>query len=57
MVRGPATVFALGDRATTVLERLRSRLGGAAREGLPWLLGLVGFLLLTDALSHFGIID
>ena len=52
-----ATHIALGDRATTLLERLRSRLGGAARESLLWLLGLVGLFLLTDALGHFGIID
>ena len=52
-----ATHMALGDRAAPLLERLRSRLGGAAREGLLWLLGLVGFFLLTDALGHFGIID
>lgn len=51
-----ATHVALGDRATTLLGRLRTRLGGAAREGLLWLLGLVGFFLLTDALDHFGII-
>ncbi len=52
-----ATHVALGDRTTGLLERLRTRLGGAAREGLLWLLGLVGFFLLTDALSHFGVID
>ena len=47
----------LGGRAEAMLERLRRRLGGAAREGLLWLLGLVGFLLLADALGHFQIID
>jgi cytochrome c biogenesis protein CcdA len=47
---------ALGDRAGALLERLRDRLGGAAREGLLWLLGLVGFALLADALGHFGVI-
>jgi threonine/homoserine/homoserine lactone efflux protein len=47
---------ALGDRAVALLERLRDRLGGAAREGLLWLLGLVGFFLLADALRHFGVI-
>lgn len=52
-----ATHIALGDRATSLLERLRTRLGGAARKGLLWLLGLVGFFLLTDALGHFGVID
>jgi cytochrome c biogenesis protein CcdA len=46
--------LALGDRAERLLERLRDRLAGAAREGLLWLLGLVGFLLLADALAHFG---
>jgi hypothetical protein len=33
---------------------LRDRLGGAAREGMLWLLGLVGFFLLADALAHVG---
>jgi cytochrome c biogenesis protein CcdA len=47
----------LGERAEAMLERRRRRLGGAAREGLLWLLGLVGFLLLADALGHFQIID
>ena len=47
----------LGERAEAMLERLRRRLGGAAREGLLWLLGLVGFLLLADALGHFQLID
>jgi cytochrome c biogenesis protein CcdA len=44
---------ALGDRAAAVLSRLRTRLGQAAREGFLWLLGLVGFLLLADAVGHF----
>jgi cytochrome c biogenesis protein CcdA len=46
--------LALGDRADGLLERLRDRLGGAAREGMLWLFGLVGFVLLADALAHFG---
>ena len=46
----------LGDRAGALLERLRTRLGAATREGLLWLLGLVGFLLLADALGHFRVI-
>jgi cytochrome c biogenesis protein CcdA len=49
--------MALGDRAGVLLERLRDRLGGAAREGMLWLLGLVGFFLLADALGHFGVIS
>jgi cytochrome c biogenesis protein CcdA len=48
--------LALGDRAEPLLERLRDRLGAAAREGLLWLLGLVGFFLLADALGHFGVV-
>ena len=52
-----AAHVALGDRAGAQLERLRTRLGGATREGLLWLLGLVGFLLLADALGHFQVID
>jgi cytochrome c biogenesis protein CcdA len=49
--------LALGTRADAVLGRLRDRLGGAAREGFLWLLGLVGFFLLADALRHFQVID
>jgi cytochrome c biogenesis protein CcdA len=45
---------ALGDRAEAVLGRLRARLGGAAREGFLWLLGLVGFFLLADAVGHLA---
>jgi cytochrome c biogenesis protein CcdA len=48
-----AAHVALGDRADPLLERLRTRLGGAAHEGLLWLLGLIGFALLADALGHF----
>jgi cytochrome c biogenesis protein CcdA len=47
----------LGKRAEAVLGRLRDRLGRAAREGFLWLLGLVGFFLLADALGHLGITD
>jgi cytochrome c biogenesis protein CcdA len=52
-----AAHVALGDRAGALLERLRTRLAAATREGLLWLLGLVGFLLLADALGHFQVID
>ena len=52
-----AAHLALGDRAGALLERLRTRLGAATREGLLWLLGLVGFFLLADALGHFQVID
>jgi cytochrome c biogenesis protein CcdA len=48
--------LALGHRADRLLERLRDRLGGTAREGLLWLLGLVGFVLLADALGHLGVL-
>jgi cytochrome c biogenesis protein CcdA len=48
---------ALGERAEAVLGRLRDRLVRAAREAFLWLLGLVGFVLLADALGHFGIVD
>jgi cytochrome c biogenesis protein CcdA len=47
--------LALGTRADLVLGRLRDRLGRAAREGFLWLLGVVGFFLLGDALSHFRV--
>jgi hypothetical protein len=43
----------LGERAGALLERLRDRLGGTAREALLWVLGLVGFFLLADALGRF----
>jgi hypothetical protein len=46
--------LALGDRAAGPPERLCARVGGAAREGMLWLVGLVGFALLADALAHFG---
>ena len=46
----------LGERAEAMLERLRLRLGGPAREGLLWLLGLVGFFLLADALGHLQLL-
>lgn len=49
--------LALGRRADLVLGRLRDRLGRAAREGFLWLLGLVGFFLLGDALGHSQMID
>jgi hypothetical protein len=51
-----AAHLALGDRADRLLERLRDHLGGGAREGLLWLLGLVGFFLLADALGHFEVL-
>jgi cytochrome c biogenesis protein CcdA len=45
--------LALGERAEGTLGRLRDRLGGVAREGLLWFVGLVGFFLLADAVRHF----
>jgi cytochrome c biogenesis protein CcdA len=47
--------LALGNRADPLLGRLRDRLGGAAREGMLWLLGLVGFFLVADALGRLGV--
>jgi cytochrome c biogenesis protein CcdA len=44
--------LALGQRAELVLGRLRDRVGRTAREGFLWLLGLVGFSLLADALGR-----
>jgi cytochrome c biogenesis protein CcdA len=44
--------LALGQRAELVLGRLRDRVGRTAREGFLWLLGLVGFYLLADALGR-----
>jgi hypothetical protein len=39
-----------------LLERLRDRQGGTAREALLWVLGLAGFFLLADALGRFQVI-
>jgi hypothetical protein len=58
---GPATGGGVRPRgrrhlpgaAHRLLEWLRTRLGAATRERLLWLLGLIGFLLLADALGHF----
>ena len=44
--------LALGQRAEVVLARLRDHLGRTAREGFLWLLGLVGFFLLADAIGR-----
>jgi hypothetical protein len=49
--------LALGRRADVVLGRLRDRLGRATREAVLWLLGLVGFFLVADALGHLRIIS
>jgi cytochrome c biogenesis protein CcdA len=47
---------ARGERAGASLERLRDRLGRTAGEALLWVLGLVGFFLLADALGRFQVI-
>jgi hypothetical protein len=46
----------LGERAGGLLERLRDRMGGTGTEALLWVLGLVGFFLLADALGRFQVI-
>ncbi len=49
-----AVVYALfRERQAARFERLRERLQSGAREGLLWLLGIAGFLLLRDALAYF----
>ena len=48
--------LALRQRATPLLDRLRRRLGATAREGLLWLLGLVGFFLLADAHGRLQVV-
>jgi hypothetical protein len=47
----------LGLGGEVVAQRAHRRLGRAAREGFLWLLGLVGFFLLADALGHVQIIN
>ncbi|HET6750654.1 MAG TPA: GAP family protein [Actinomycetes bacterium] len=46
----------LGDGAGALLERLRDRLRGTAREALLWVVGLAGFFLLADAFGRFQVI-
>lgn len=44
----------LGRRYRGRFERFEKRLQHEARETLLWIVGIVGFLLLADALRHFG---
>jgi cytochrome c biogenesis protein CcdA len=48
--------LALRQRAEPLMDRLRRRLDATAREGLLWLLGLVGFFLLADALGRLRVV-
>lgn len=46
---------ALGRRLEARFERWRERLQREARETMLWLVGLVGFFLLADAVRFFGV--
>ncbi|WP_166174794.1 GAP family protein [Rubrobacter tropicus] len=43
-----------GTRVRDRLERLRERFEGGSRETLLWILGIVGFFLLSDSLAGLG---
>ncbi len=43
----------LGERIKARLDSFQIWLTGAAREGFLWIVGIVGFLLLRDALGYF----
>ncbi len=43
----------LGDRIKARLNSFQQWLTGSAREGFLWIIGIVGFLLLQDALGNF----
>jgi len=47
----------LGGRLEARFERWRERLQKEARETMLWIVGIVGFFLLTDALGYFGLFD
>ncbi len=44
----------LGRRSRDMLERLQQRLLRGARETMLWVIGIVGFGLLADALGYFA---
>lgn len=49
-----------GSRPRRRFERLRDRFESESRATLPWILGIVGFLLLADSLAFFdflGLVD
>lgn len=46
---------ALGRRLEARFERWRERLQREARETMLWLVGIVGFLLVADAVRFFGV--
>lgn len=43
----------LGDRIKARLNSFQQWLTGSAREGFLWIIGIVGYLLLQDALGYF----
>ena len=45
--------LALRGRAARALGQLRDRLQRVGREGLLWIIGVLGFVLLGDAVGHF----
>ena len=48
-----AAYLAFGDRLRAPLEKLKTRFAGGSRETMLWISGIVGFLLLRDALAFF----
>lgn len=49
-----AAYSVFGARLRGRMERWRERLEAGTRETLLWILGIVGFFLLADALARFG---
>lgn len=47
----------LGERHRGWFERYEARLQYEARETMLWIVGIVGFLLLSDALRRLGVVD
>ncbi|MDS1270611.1 GAP family protein [Lipingzhangella sp. LS1_29] len=47
----------LGSRLRPRMERWRHQLSEGAMEGLAWLVGIAGFLLLANAVNRLGLLD
>lgn len=45
----------LGRRFEAQFNRWREKLSGGTREAMLWVLGIVGFLLIADALAYFEV--
>ncbi|RNL86960.1 GAP family protein [Halostreptopolyspora alba] len=61
MVLPPALMYLahriLGERMRPRLQRWREKVTSGSRETLAWIIGIAGFLLLSDAVGHTGIPD